>query len=63
MSMSKKDYEAFVKVLKPYAPSEPVLIHEIADDLCEVFEADNPRFDRTTFLRALGYDEPDDEEE
>lgn len=62
--MTKKDYEAIAKVIhrcllgeRPYDEWEAGFVagaRSIALDLTQIFEADNPRFDREKFLRACG---------
>lgn len=64
--MTKKDYEIVAAVIArriALAPEEcdpetslDVLIEikEIATDLADKFQADNPRFDRSVFMAACG---------
>jgi hypothetical protein len=53
--VSQKDYIAIAAVLLAYAPVNPAMVHGIALSLAEVFAADNPRFDRERFIRAVGF--------
>ena len=57
--MSKKDYQAIARVLAgdlATCHSEPmrIKVENIARSLADVFAADNPRFRRDTFYRAVG---------
>lgn len=53
MSMSRKDYEAFARMLRRTRQSDhldPVL--EIEDWMVDYFADDNPRFDEARFREA-----------
>jgi len=50
--MNKKDYVKVAKVIKD-APATMALIFALMD----IFEEDNPRFDRDIFLEACGLKE------
>lgn len=58
--MTRKDYEAVAKVLRHFArpelpdSKEHVMVAAIADDLGDVFYADNRAFDSARFMRACG---------
>lgn len=54
--MSRKNYVRFAKLAKViYTTTEDKLLAElIAEKMCEIFEEDNPRFDRERFLAAAG---------
>ena len=59
--MTKKDYEAFAKVLKARMQytrtvSYDSAIADIIEDITDIFQSDNPRFDRARFLKACGLD-------
>lgn len=47
--MTRKHYEAIAKAISQ--GTDPVTLVDI---LCDIFEADNPRFDRFRFLEACG---------
>jgi hypothetical protein len=47
--MTKKDYERIALAIKENTEPVALVYH-----LMEIFEADNPRFDRTKFLTACG---------
>ncbi len=52
--MTKKDYIKFANVLKFYVVTMKLSdsIRMIANDLCDIFIEDNPRFDKDKFLEA-----------
>ena len=52
--MTRKDYVLIAKVLSNYTAEGGVTIErdEIARLLADAFSAENPRFDRTRFLKA-----------
>lgn len=58
--MTRKDYELIAGVLSNlYADfnnggEDTVSLSLVAQELAEVLETDNPRFNRETFLRACG---------
>ena len=61
--MTKKDYEAIARIincvydntsLSDYARGVRATQHVIANQLSDVMQADNPRFDRVRFLKACG---------
>ena len=66
--MTKKDYEAIAREVKDALAQWPdgtsvldvgarVATRTLTYRLCDVFAADNPRFDRARFLRACGIEE------
>lgn len=71
--MTKKDYEAIARVFSDmrasyFDGSRPHLseserqcgayaVKRSAVSMCDVFAADNPRFDRSRFLKACGVEE------
>lgn len=51
--MTRKDYIATADIIKTYNLSIPeILLENIVDDFCEMFLADNPRFDAGRFRAA-----------
>lgn len=53
--MTKKDYIKFAEILKRHTGSEGVgeydeAVNAITSDLINLFEKDNPRFDRQRFI-------------
>lgn len=65
--MTRKDYIVFAEILKRHRPladndggwdddktEADENITSIAEQMCKVFKADNPRFDRIRFLEASG---------
>jgi hypothetical protein len=48
--MTKKDYVAIARCI-----SQAQTVRALADALCEVFAADNERFDRRRFMAACGF--------
>lgn len=55
--MTRKDYVAVAEKIRARAEEYtyvPDLIIEFANDIADVFKADNPRFDRGRFLSACG---------
>ncbi len=71
--MTKKDYEKFARVIEGMSiVGEPIIYSQqkdaylagarqqakfIAEEMCSIFAADNPRFDRNRFLKACGIEE------
>lgn len=60
--MSRKDYVAFAKVLHDalrdpnIGPSARInIMDNIMSPMADIFEADNPLFDRYRFAAAVGY--------
>jgi hypothetical protein len=58
--MTKKDYQAIAEVLSTLADKYQYdegknIIAEVALDLADIMQDDNPRFSRETFLDACGY--------
>jgi hypothetical protein len=58
--MTRKDYQAIAEVISTLADKYQFddgryIVSEIASDLAEVLQNDNPRFDRQRFLDACGY--------
>ena len=54
---SKKDYVAIAAIIKQNRPGAllpdgELILTELAKDLCEYFERDNPRFDIIRFMKA-----------
>lgn len=47
MSMSKRDYEAIAKVLNQF---DYETARNVADELAQIFEKDNPRFNSNKFI-------------
>jgi len=55
--MSRKHFVAVARVLASQLATDASrypAVKSIAEGLAEVFAAENPRFDRTRFLRACG---------
>lgn len=56
--MTRQDYEAIATILNDRrslrAGASQQTVKAIAEDLVKVFEADNPRFNADTFLKASG---------
>ena len=56
--MTKKNYETFAAIIADAmglaTSDEKGLLRSVAYDMAEVFESDNPRFDRERFLKAAG---------
>jgi hypothetical protein len=52
--MTRKDYELVAKVIATSWHASGESKREIAVNLAEAFETDNPRFDSERFLRACG---------
>lgn len=58
--MTRKDYQAIAEVISTLADKYQFddgryIVSEVASDLAEVLQNDNPRFDRQRFLDACGY--------
>jgi hypothetical protein len=56
--MTKKDYEVFAKMFGKMLANEPddekyMQIWEFIDKTCELFKADNPKFKKETFEKAI----------
>ncbi len=52
--MTRKDYEAIAKVLKRHASLIPTQQYIVfIADLMDVFETDNPNFDKARFWKAV----------
>lgn len=51
--MTKKDFEAIARILKS-KDGRIDAVEMIAEDLADLFAADNPRFDRDRFIEACG---------
>lgn len=49
--MSRKDYIKFAEMVR-FLDLDDNDKAKVARDLCEIFQGDNPRFDRDRFLRA-----------
>lgn len=60
MTMNKKDYEAIARILRRRAPNFWTSAHEtiadIAKDLADYFEKQNPLFNRKKFFKASRLD-------
>ena len=57
--MTRKDYVKFAAMLKGRMirtnhSSELLTIHLLRDEIADLFETDNPNFDRSRFLIACG---------
>jgi hypothetical protein len=60
--MTRKDYVKFAAMLKeervpdngPIGYAKLRMLDQIADKTADIFEADNPNFDRARFLTACG---------
>lgn len=66
--MTRKDYEKFAAIFRQidmdpetdtdmYDRGHTEAMHYFAGSLCSIFAADNPRFDRSRFLKACGIEE------
>lgn len=60
--MTKKDYIAFAQMLSDTSlnvagvnPTSNGLLRHLAIEMADLFERDNPRFDRETFMKAAGF--------
>lgn len=60
--MTRKDYEAIARsvkntmeVTKKSLPAHAA-VYSVVQNLCEVFEQDNPRFNAERFIAACGFD-------
>jgi hypothetical protein len=53
--MTKKDYERFAYLLNSINNGFPDFEAKrfLVNNMCEIFETDNPRFDRTKFKEAV----------
>jgi hypothetical protein len=56
--MSRKDYQEFARILHSIldmlrGPEAIIAVNLLTAELCEVFEDDNPNFDRKRFLAAI----------
>lgn len=57
MMFTKRHYMAIVKLINHVTMSDGLISHaDLVDELCAVFEADNPNFNEKTF-RAQLWDE------
>jgi len=60
--MSRKDYIAIAAAIRSidadYKGIHAIVCSEIAEQIADVFAADNSRFDRERFLAAARYEEP-----
>lgn len=56
--MTKKHFEAFAQVLRPYVEradeQDRTTVLSIVETIADTFQYENPRFDRARFLRACG---------
>lgn len=53
--MTKKDYELIASVLRAAITDyDHLVVIDLARDFANALQADNPRFERDTFLRACG---------
>jgi hypothetical protein len=51
--MTRKDYVATAEILHAYNLQLPeILLENLVNDFCEMFEKDNPRFDANRFRVA-----------
>lgn len=60
--MTRKDYELIAAALKDARLPDPSSQHAIQHELCckdvaYALQSDNPRFDRTRFLKACGLED------
>jgi len=70
-SFSRQHYQAIADILSQHVEGESGdAISSVAADMADLFETDNPRFDRSKFMSAAGVkseeteeEEPEDEEE
>jgi hypothetical protein len=55
--LSRKVYEAHAAIIRRHmdGPARS-LCYDMADELANYFEKDNPRFDRLRFFEACGFD-------
>jgi len=51
---SQRHYEAIAKVIKDHNVNDTECCYYVAADIVEMFERDNPKFDRVRFLDACG---------
>lgn len=61
---SRKDYEATARVIRAemdlvpgdteYSVTAQMVLYDVADSFAKLYAADNPRFNRTRFMRAAG---------
>jgi hypothetical protein len=57
MTLSRKHYNAVAEIIKKHmvTPTDAYYIRPLAEDLADLFQADNPQhFDRRRFLAACG---------
>lgn len=56
LGMTRKDYEAVASALRNARRTggDEDTLHRVAEELSEVFHAENPRFAKPTFLKACG---------
>lgn len=52
--MTRKDYVAFAKLIKSFGPQLPI---EFVEQVCDLFAADNSRFDTDKFVLACEWKE------
>jgi hypothetical protein len=51
--MTRKDYEATAEIIRSYNLQLPeILLENLVNDFCEMFEKDNERFDANRFRVA-----------
>ena len=55
--LTRKVYEEQAAIIKKHLPTAgPDACYDIATDIANYFANDNPRFDRTRFLEACGFE-------
>lgn len=62
--MTRKDYSAVANIIKKEMDrcdgcddGIVLALNRIVDEMCSVFKADNPNFDKDRFLSACGFEE------
>ncbi len=62
MSMSRKHYVMIAEVFDRMSGKILISKRQLINELCKVFEADNPRFDDETFIKACNISNSEDKE-
>lgn len=53
--LTRKHFETVALILKAYPQGAPTASQaKLAEAFCDIFEADNPHFERGRFLKACG---------